>query len=307
VARDAGSLHDVRHSARRVPHFPDRSIDRTHLLSIHCKLGSSLCHSEQLAVLDRCMEECVPGWRATAKINRTKARLKAGTVAADLTHAATSRGRVYEEMVRKYGRGPNERLVGTVEVRGGKPPVILIVRMDELAFAPSSGCYHWGNSICVQLANRDVDGELCTFARRLSLRLWKELDAWFGHVRVSDEWDAKNMIIDRGTVMAIGQDVSRYLPGLYWLTFFGQPYVDLIGRERLRICPAFACEECGNGIAIQIAESPCDWSEAAYSAAEQRAREHLGPHYFFDRARPDRPTVAPDFGLPPLERHPRFS
>ena len=123
----------------------------------------------------------------------------------------------------------------------------------------------------------------------------------YAHGRLSAEWYAKNMLLDGG-LRAIGVDMSRYLPGLYWLNWFGAPYCELMGRERLLSAPAFDAIALGDGVLLQVDERPDDWDSSDTRYA--RVLEHVGDRYFFLRNNPGRRTVAPDFGLEPLRRFP---
>jgi hypothetical protein len=98
----------------------------------------------------------------------------------------------------------------------------------------------------------------------------------------------------------MGGDASRHLPGLYWLNFFGKPYCDLMGRERLLSAPVAEVLEMGDGILLRLADDPRKWSSLEYKAAERRVLEHIGSQYFFLKDQPNRKTIAPDFDLSPL-------
>ena len=105
----------------------------------------------------------------------------------------------------------------------------------------------------------------------------------------------------------MGRDMRRSLPGLYWLNFFGRPYVELIGAELLRTVPAHHIVALGDTMLVRICDSPEDWNRPDIEARRVQALDHLGHEYFFDRDHPDRPTKTVDFGLerldpkPPLE------
>jgi hypothetical protein len=105
---------------------------------------------------------------------------------------------------------------------------------------------------------------------------------------------------------AIGIDVSNALPGLYWLNFFGRPYRDLIGRERLLGAPAYATAELDDGILLCVDADARDWDTPVHGEIERRILEHLGPQYFFSRRHPRRKGVAPDFGIPAAPARGRF-
>jgi len=124
-------------------------------------------------------------------------------------------------------------------------------------------------------------------ASRMSVR--------YANVRTDEEYYAKNMIDNETGTRAIGANFSRATPGLYWLNFFGRPYLDLIGRERLLSAPAFEVKPVDDGVLIALDASADAWQTPAYQHREQAVIEHLGKQYFFSRYDPDRVTVAPDF------------
>ncbi|MGD9720829.1 MAG: hypothetical protein AB7O59_14155 [Pirellulales bacterium] len=117
----------------------------------------------------------------------------------------------------------------------------------------------------------------------------------YANVRSSDEYDAKNILDDDSGVQAIGADIEVAIPGLYWLNYFGPPYVEMLGRERLLTAPAFEAKALGDGVLLALDESPEAWQQPSYRQREQDVVNHLGPHYFFSRRDPDRKTIAPDF------------
>lgn len=59
---------------------------------------------------------------------------------------------------------------------------------------------------------------------------------------------------------ALGRDIRRSLPGLFWLDVFGKPYVDLIGRVRLVDLPVGAVVTSGDAVVLKLYESPESWS-----------------------------------------------
>ena len=110
-----------------------------------------------------------------------------------------------------------------------------------------------------------------------------------------DESAGQNMLTTPQVSRAIGIDVSRHLPGLYWLNFFGQPYRDLLGRERLLAAPGCRTAEIDDGVLLELHEEPRAWHTDEYRQVQERVLDHLGRQHFFDRRHPDRETVAPDF------------
>ena len=114
-----------------------------------------------------------------------------------------------------------------------------------------------------------------------------------------DELRASNLHDEDDGMWALGRDVRRALPGLFWLNAFGPPYLDLIGRDTLGSVPASVTHR-GPTVVVEVYPSPADFATEAGRQARERALAHLGPKYFYDRHAPDRQTSAPDFGLPEL-------
>jgi hypothetical protein len=93
--------------------------------------------------------------------------------------------------------------------------------------------------------------------------------------------------------------LPKSLPGLYWLTFFGAPYRELITSARLMSAPECQVTAHGSGYTLKLSDSPDDWSFSAYRDKEELIRRHLGEQYFFIRERVQKETVSP-FNLPLL-------
>jgi uncharacterized protein YaiI (UPF0178 family) len=103
---------------------------------------------------------------------------------------------------------------------------------------------------------------------------------------------------------ALGRDVRKSLPGVFWLNVFGPAYVDLIGAERLRNASVATNSVLVNNVLVRAYAKPEDWSTDLGVSHHSQLVDYLGQRYFYDRSHPDRLTVAPDFGLArlPLSR-----
>ncbi|WP_165073437.1 hypothetical protein [Paludisphaera rhizosphaerae] len=110
-----------------------------------------------------------------------------------------------------------------------------------------------------------------------------------------EEFSAQNSIADEWSVELVGRDMTKSLPGLYWLNYFGEPYVDFIGETRLTTAPGPIVRKVDHGVFIELAESPWDWRSPAYQSLREDVLSHLGPEYFYSLQNPDRPTIAPTF------------
>lgn len=89
--------------------------------------------------------------------------------------------------------------------------------------------------------------------------------------------------------------ILKCLPDLWWGTFFGPPYIEMFGRERLLTCPAFAVENWKDGIWIQLSENPLDDPDEL-EKIRVRCKSHLGEDAFYDPYREaDYTYRVPDF------------
>ena len=114
-----------------------------------------------------------------------------------------------------------------------------------------------------------------------------------------DEFRASNLHDAADGVWALGRDVRRSLPGLFWLNGFGSPYAELIGRNTLMSAPT-SITDVGSTVVVEVYPSPAHWVEDASRGAHDAVLAHIGRQFFYDRNAPDRVTVAPDFGLPEI-------
>lgn len=115
----------------------------------------------------------------------------------------------------------------------------------------------------------------------------------WGAVYPPGQYDAKVMQREP-SVRAIGRDFSRWLPGLFWLNFFGSRYVELIGKDRL-LSAAEGAREVDGGVLVPVTGNPKGWDTAAYQRVEQEVVDHIGRDYFFSKEDPDKPGLAPDW------------
>lgn len=117
----------------------------------------------------------------------------------------------------------------------------------------------------------------------------------YGQARTRAEFDAKNMVREKRSTRAVGVNLKRALPGLYWMNFLGRDYLDLIGPERFSAVPAPFVEDLDAGVCIGLDEDPGRWSADEYRQREDALLAHLGREYFFSKADPERSTKAPAF------------
>lgn len=137
------------------------------------------------------------------------------------------------------------------------------------------------------------------WARELFVELARSPDVLWGAAWHDDEYRASNLHDEADGMWALGRDVRRSLPGLFWLNAFGRAYTDLIGTSTLASAPTRVLDV-GPSVVVEVYPSPAEWRGDASRRAHDAVLAHIGRQFFYERSSPDRATVAPDFGLPEL-------
>ena len=82
---------------------------------------------------------------------------------------------------------------------------------------------------------------------------------------------------------AVGVELERGIPGVYWGNYFGPFYVDWFGRKKIEELP---CVEKrwldSGGIFFTTAPTPFDWNSPVARQIQQAVKEHLGEDAFYD-------------------------
>ena len=256
---------------------------------------------EDLDVLQPLLAGLAPRWCSRLRLwrSRTDQRPidvhKPGAMRSVVVRAAGERGETYRALVRAYGRPPHERFFGSAELRGAGPELTVIVSLDEAVISPLGAKTRLGNHVSLQVRRRKVEGRgAADWTSEACERLCADLSPVWGCARHENEYWAKVMS-DGDRIEAIGRDFGRFLPGVFWLNFFGRRYRQLMGDERLRSAPAETVVSIDDGVLIGLGGVPQAWQSAAYVRNEQNVLDHLGPEFFFSKPEPDRQTVAPDW------------
>ena len=278
------------------PTFRDADLDAEVVFDRY--LGAA----DDLKLVQELLREAAPRWCAQLRVWRSPRDQRPvdvaepGSLRTAVLAAAAERGPTYRALVEQYGPG-DERLVGSVELRGVGAELIVIISVDERVVSRLGDKAAFGNDLAIQVRRPKVAGRsgavwigevFATFCGCLS-PVWGQA----GH---PDEYWAKVMS-ERPSIAAVGRDFGRFLPGVFWLNFFGRRYRELFGDDRLRSTPASRVDVVDDGILVGLGLEPSRWDTPEYAGAEQRVRDHLGPGAFFSKAEPDRPTVAPDWSL----------
>lgn len=207
-------------------------------------------------------------------------------------HTAAERGPTYETMVAKYGAG-DERVLGSAELRGKTDGLIVVVHIDQKPLARIAGRLLLPNSIALQLRRPRVEGRA---ARDWAFDMLRDACAVMSPVWASGHSSSEYMAKVMSNGFALGRDFSKFLPGLFWLNFFGAPYVAAIGAQTLEKVPAHSNDGIDDGFMIQLHSDPSAWPTPEYRAAEERALRAIGTIFFFSKASPPATSSAPRFG-----------
>ena len=92
-------------------------------------------------------------------------------------------------------------------------------------------------------------------------------------------------------------DPTKRLDQLNWLTFFGTPYLNLLGEDLIRNCPFYSCEHISDGLLLTAAELPDSSVISESSDLLLRLENCLGSDLFATEAYPEVPCRVPSFDL----------
>lgn len=280
---------------------------RRFALNVVIRPARFLFQEGQLDEVQRVLREHAPEWSKQARMWRSRNDQKP----VDLARPGALEQLIREDEARLAASpirkvldaemGPRRypRFLGSAELRGQGDALTVVVSVDEYALAPLGKEWIFGNEVSLQVRRSKVEGvDAVAWSAEMFQALCGALPSLYGDIHSSDEYDAKNMSHEGGGLEAVGVDASKHLPGLYWLNFFGKPYCDLIGRDRLLSAPAAETREVNEGVLLRLFDDPRKWASPEYKAVERRVLDHIGPQYFFSKDQLNRKTTAPDFGLP---------
>ncbi len=207
-------------------------------------------------------------------------------------------GTLLESVKRKLAEDQpwSSRVCGSVELRGATSALGLVLGVDEKTFNRVGDRWLWGNRIAIEVRKKKIgDDDAVEWAEAITRDLCATLSPWYARANSTGEYRSKNIDDTTGAVRAVGVDVAGGLPGLYWINFFGAPYVDLLGRDRLLTAPGDCIQEVGGGVLLRLSPNPLSWTSDAYRAVERSVLQHLGERYFFSKSEPTRPSIATPF------------
>jgi hypothetical protein len=158
-------------------------------------------------------------------------------------------------------------------LRGAGPALTVVVSVDEQVVSSLGTTTRLGNTIALQVRRPKIEGQAAAdWAQTAFKTFCKQFSpVWGGGGHPAEYW--AKVMTEQPPIRALGWDLGRFLPAVLWLNFFGRPYRQLIGEDRLQSTPA----------SLVI---PTD---------QQKVRDHLGANLFFSKPEPHRPTIAPQW------------
>jgi hypothetical protein len=250
-----------------------------------------LASGDELDVLQTLLVASAPAWCSKLRVwksERDQQPLNAsrpGALKEAVLATASERGPTYRALVQRYGRGRFERLVGCAELRGHGRDLVVVVSLDEMVLSPIGAKKQLGNGIALQVRSGSggsrFGGE---WLAEMFAALCEQLSPAWGWAGTVAEYWAKVMT-DGPCIEAVGRDFGRYLPGLFWLNFFGGRLCDHLGEQQLIATPAHVVRKVGAGVLIGFSAEPGQWQTPEYQAVQAWGRRHLGEDLFFDRTR----------------------
>jgi hypothetical protein len=265
-----------------------------------------LLDGDAMDALFRDLRQLAPSWaarltlRPSGSFSKERVDIPDGVEAVGgyVQMAVTMRGPAYGRMVdqlKAAGEPVKERVRGGTEIRGRNNGLIGVVEVDADPMSRRRGRLLSNNDITLQLEGERFERRVVAdWALEAMNALCLDLRPAWAVTYDIDEWDAKVMS-HAGGLSAVGVDFSRFLPGLFAWNYFGRPYVDLIGRDRLLTAPATDVRELGAGVFLRLVDDPHRWDSSESTSASERALEHVGPEYFFSIQHPEGPTKSADW------------
>lgn len=285
------------------PHGIIRSVAA---LSFEFHFGEDLIESDVLDEFQAAVNELSPTLAETMRVLEFEGDSSpawidprgAGALRKAVLAKGTPRGQTYAQLAAESAPAYPRRF-GSVLVRGKARSTFLRVSFDECTPAkPMGEKWLWSNTVSGSIGAERIDGtpreqwvqEVATVLGSHPAVVW---GAAFDH----DEFRFRNLHDGPDGMWALGRDVRRSLPGLYWLNLFGDPYVQLIGRNGLSALDVSSVREVDGNFIVEVYGHPDDWNSKEGRQRHARILRQLGIQFFFDRTNPDKQTKAPDFGL----------
>lgn len=94
---------------------------------------------------------------------------------------------------------------------------------------------------------------------------------------------------------------AERLPGIYWANFFGRPYIEFFGREKLLATPCYEVREISDDLILLLtADNPYRSEMVESDEVVNHIKEYLGKKAFAGPRFPDEPCEVPQFDFSDL-------
>ena len=83
---------------------------------------------------------------------------------------------------------------------------------------------------------------------------------------------------------------------IFWLNYFGKPYIDIFGERKLKQLRSLSTEQIGAGFLIVTASDPFLWNESEVRRSQQEIKQELDTGAFLDLTKNFKPalTISPE-------------
>lgn len=128
----------------------------------------------------------------------------------------------------------------------------------------------------------------------LADQLFVALDMDYGFMCLDEEYEAKNIIKnvrhEDGSLEprhVIGMSWPYCLPGLYWINYFGERYLEKGFAAGIKATHSSLASEIDGGIRLQLSDDPRFFQSASAATIGSEIRKALGEEWFFSREKKD--------------------
>lgn len=259
-------------------------------LDSHFAFQRSMSETTDLDALADVLSAFAPRWSSGLHVYRGRGQPTSpvdlslpGSLRMAAVERAFEHGQLYTALAARSGEAAAPR-GGWVELRGANRSLTVVIRVDRSVYLRVAEELRWANSVAFQVRGRTIEGrDFDAWLNETTRAMIERLDPAVASAHATAEFDAKNMVRDNGVVMAIGMDIGRWIPGPYWMTAFGTPYVEFLGRDNLLTALAQQVSAVGRSICLHLSKRPDEWDAPKYRTVERAVRNHLGSGLFFDR------------------------
>lgn len=256
-------------------------------LSLRFYFENPLLKGNELNQLQKVIREQAPKWAKGLHIWRSNVDKRIidfkvkGSLRNNIVSICSHRGPFFRQLSSKLGPVPKQ-VHGSVEVRGSYDDLEMIILVDELGSRRIGDELKWLNYVSVGIYSSKIeDIDYTIWARNFFENFCKRFYPIYAYAASNEEYTTKNMLIKNGVVQALGVDISKYLPGIYWLNFCSERYYKILNLDKLLKVPAYRVIKVNEGLLLELSNSPNAWNLRKYKDLEIEIRDKLGADHFF--------------------------